>query len=42
VEPEVKTPTLPRTGEEWGTQNAGRREPKTKTKTNHAPKNVET
>jgi hypothetical protein len=30
---EIKTPTLPKTREEWGTQKAWRREPKTKTET---------
>jgi hypothetical protein len=28
----VKTPTLPKTGEEWGTQKARKREAKSKTK----------
>jgi hypothetical protein len=29
----IKTPTLPKTGEEWGTQEAWRREAKPKFKT---------
>ena len=32
---EIETPTLPKTGEEWGTQEAWKREAKAKSKTNH-------